>query len=86
MLTDSWTYLKPHKTQREVWECKKRFIGLDCGRGSGKTELAKRRLVLGLLEPKKLRPSRYFYGAPTEGQAKRIAWEHLLRLIPKDWI
>lgn len=28
----------------------------------------------------------YFYGAPTYGQAKRIAWDPIVRLIPKEWI
>lgn len=29
---------------------------------------------------------RYFYGAPTQEQAKRIAWKSLLSLTPRDWI
>jgi len=56
------------------------------GRGSGKTELAKRFLVRALQERKPYPDPRYFYGGPTYQQAKRVAWNHLLRLIPKSWI
>jgi hypothetical protein len=43
-------------------------------------------LVRSLPVQKTWADPRYFYGAPTEKQAKRIAWHHLLRLIPKDWV
>jgi hypothetical protein len=56
------------------------------GRGSGKTELAKRRLIRYLPIKKPWPNPRYFYGAPTRPQAKRIAWEHLKSLIPPNWI
>lgn len=61
-------------------------MAIPAGRGSGKTELAKRRLVRYLPIVKDDHDCRYFYGAPTERQAKRIAWDHFLKLIPKDWI
>jgi len=48
--------------------------------------LAKRRLVRFLPVQKAWEDPRYFYGAPTYEQAKRIAWDHLLRLIPENWI
>lgn len=69
-----------------MWTTKKRFAVVAAGRGSGKTELAKRRLVRYLPVRREWSPTRYFYGAPTEGQAKRIAWESILALIPKEWI
>lgn len=85
-LTPDWSYMFPHEAQRAAWTCPKRFVGLDCGRGSGKTELAKRKLVVSLTCAPVKYPARYFYGAPTEHQAKRIAWDHVLRLIPRTWL
>jgi hypothetical protein len=61
-------------------------VGVPAGRRSGKTEIAKRRLVLALAQPRPWYDPRYFYGAPTRDQAKRIAWQDLLDLIPDDWI
>jgi len=78
--------LHHHAIQRALWLCKKRFVSVPAGRGSGKTELLKRRLVRCLPIPKPWGTPRYFYGAPTEAQAKRIAWNHFLQLIPKNWI
>jgi len=61
---------------------------------SGKTELAKRFLVLRALNPWDKRIPRpcmdtvsdpkYFDAAPTWQQAKRTYWDHLIKLIP-DW-
>lgn len=86
MLTPAWTPLRPHKTQEELWHCNKRFIAVPAGRGSGKTEIAKRRLVRCLPMGKPWPDPRYFYGAPTSDQAKMIAWQHLQDLIPKSWV
>lgn len=93
--TAAWHPLRYHPQQHRVWTRTAprvgrrgnpaplvRFVGLDCGRGSGKTELAKRNLVRWLPVPKPWPTPRYFYGAPTEAQAKRIGWNHLLSLIP----
>lgn len=50
---------------------------------SGKSELAKRHLVSQAIDWTK--PSRrYFAAAPTRDQAKRIYWEDLKALVPKD--
>lgn len=85
-LTSRWTPLRPHTGQQAAWTCSKRFVGLPCGRGSGKTELAKRRLVRFLPIVKPWAVPRYFYSAPTVQQAKRLAWDDLLRLIPPEWL
>lgn len=84
-LTSAWTAFRPHMVQTELWNCRKRFVAVPAGRGSGKTELAKRRLVCALLELKPWPDPRYFYGGPTSQQAKRTAWNDLLRLIPPEW-
>lgn len=86
MLTPAWTKHKPHAVQSALWRCSKRFVCVPAGRGSGKTELAKRRLVRYLPVMKPWPDPRYFYGAPTTEQAKRIAWQHLVNLTPKAWI
>ncbi len=86
MLTQAWTKFRPHEVQQALWRSKERFVCVPAGRGSGKTELAKRRLVRYLPVTKPWPDPRYFYGAPTTEQAKRIAWQSLLNLTPKDWI
>jgi len=88
-LTSAWTRYNFHKPQWELWEDAVRFKVVPAGRGSGKTDLAKRKLVSSLIvdplsELTKIR--RYFYGGPTWQQAKRVAWRDLLSMIPKSWI
>ncbi len=78
--------LKYHQRQAELWYSTCRFAYIPCGRQSGKTELALRRLVRYLPIKKSWPDPRYFYAAPTFSQAKRIAWKRLLTLIPADWI
>jgi len=85
-LTPAWTQLRPHAGQAALWTCPKRFIAVPAGRGSGKTELAKRHLVRCLADRKPWPDPKYFYAAPTHLQAKRNAWQSLLALIPDDWI
>lgn len=85
-LTPAWTQFRPHATQRALWQCPKRFVAVPAGRGSGKTELAKRRLVRYLAVKKPWPDPRYFYAAPTSSQAVLIAWDHFLSLIPEKWI
>lgn len=84
--TPAWTPMRPHAVQRSLWTCSKRFVGVTAGRGSGKTELAKRRLVRFLPVQKPWPRPRYFYGAPTRDQAKRIAWDDLKALTPPSWV
>lgn len=83
---DRWTPMRYHPVQAALWRCNKRFIGIQAGRGSGKTELSKRRLVRWLPVRKPWANPRYFFCAPTHEQAKRLAWDDLMRLIPREWI
>jgi hypothetical protein len=78
---------QPHPKQRRAFFAPEKFVGLACGRGSGKSMLAKMRLVRGLAEstPGLANPI-YFYLLPTVAQAKRVAWGDLLNLIPKQWV
>ncbi len=85
MFTD-WPQLEYHEIQAAYLMSKKRFNYLPCGRQSGKTELAMRKLVMNLSIRKDWSDPRYFYAAPTFTQAKRVAWQRLLNLIPPRWI
>jgi len=86
MLTPAWTQLRYHEEQAKMWRSSARFIIAACGRGSGKTELARRRIVRYLAVRKPWYDPIYFYALPTYKQAKRVAWEQLLALIPKEWL
>jgi len=69
-----------------LWNENKRFAVVTAGRRSGKTELAKRRLVITLAKRKPWSPARYFAAAPTRDQAKRIFWADLKALVPSRWV
>lgn len=59
---------------------------MPAGRRSGKTEIAKRRLITCIPARKKWNDPRYFAAAPTRDQAKRIFWNDLKSLVPKNWL
>lgn len=91
---EAWFKFKYHEEQQRFWNCQRRFQWLDCGRASGKTALAKRKLVKKHLwrnvfsantHTRCKRPL-YAYTAPTVAQAKRIAWDDFQSLIPSDWL
>jgi len=81
-LPSAWTPLRPHLVQSRLWRCDKRFVTVAAGRGSGKTELALRRLALC----SRVTNGLYFYAGPTVQQAKSVAWERLISLIPPQWL
>lgn len=86
-LPSAWTALKPHPQQQELWRTPDRFCAVACGRGSGKTELARRKVVRHLpVRDTHPDPSLYFYSLPTYGQAKRVAWDKLKSLVPSSWL
>lgn len=86
MLTDRWTQLRYHCDQSRLWRCNKKIVIVQAGRGSGKTELAKRRIVRYLPVIKPWPDPKYFYALPTFNQAKRVAWEDLQALVPRAWL
>lgn len=82
--------LKYHWQQSKLYRTKAKYPIVCAGRGSGKTEIARRFIVRKLGEDHpNVRAAgdipRYFYGLPTYGQAKRVAWEQLKSLVPKEW-
>jgi len=76
--------LRPHAIQSAFYRSAHRFNVVPAGRRSGKTEIAKRRLVRRAVKGTGFDNPRFFYSAPTYGQVKRIAWKDLKRLVPKD--
>lgn len=84
-LTPRWYALRPHPQQWALWLSPARFIVVPAGRRSGKTELGKRRLVLGALTPPHSE-ARFFAAAPTWQQAKRIWWADLKALSPPNLV
>lgn len=86
MLTEAWTQLRYHKLQASLWRTTARFVAVAAGRGSGKTELSRRRVVRFLPVRKPWPNPMYFYALPTVAQAKRVAWRPLKLLIPPNWI
>lgn len=85
-LTPAWFKLRPHAQQSKLWRTTARFPVVVAGRQSGKTELARRRLVLMLQVRKPWSDPRYFLGFPTYGQAEYVAMEKISALIPQDWL
>ena len=79
-----WTPLRYHKIQQDFRVSKKRFNISPAGRRSGKTEIAKRRLVKKALMG--IDRFRYIACAPTRDQAKRIFWDDLKALVPQRFV
>jgi len=85
-LPETWTTFNWTPAQLRVLTSRARFIGLPCGRGSGKTEIALRRLVIALAQKRPWNNPLYFYAAPTNPQAIRIAWDRIGALMPHHWV
>lgn len=81
-----WTELRPHLEQQRFYHSPCRFNVVPAGRRSGKSEIAKRKLVRASMKGGNTGlPGRFFASAPTYGQAKRIYWNDLKLLVP-DWM
>lgn len=81
-LTPRWTPLEFHPEQSRLYHEEGRFKVAAAGRRSGKTELAKRKLVEEALSFTAFPNGRFIAGAPTRDQAKRIYWDDLKALTP----
>lgn len=86
MLTQAWFKLRYHEQQARLWRTKARFVAVAAGRGSGKTETARRRVIRMLAVKRPWPNPMFFYALPTYKQARRVAWRPLLRLIPPHWL
>jgi hypothetical protein len=74
--------LRFHQEQHRLKTSKARFRVVPAGRRSGKTELAKRMLVVEAIRTKDA-DARFFAAAPTRDQAKAIYWHDLKQMVPK---
>lgn len=84
-LTKRWTVLRPHPIQQSFLHSTARFIVVPAGRRSGKTEIAKRKIIIRALRSGADFAPNFFFGAPTRDQAKRIFWKDLKAMIP-PWL
>ncbi len=75
--------MREHEVQRLLWLSTARFVVCPSGRRSGKTEIAKRRLVMAALTFTSHTDGLFVACAPTRAQAKRIFWKDLKKLVPK---
>jgi len=84
--------LRYHPEQARLWQSPHRFNVVPAGRRSGKTEIVgKRKLILRAMAPPSLGGSpydegNYFLAAPTFNQVKRIYWNDIKKLIPKEFV
>lgn len=84
-LPPAWESMVYHREQQRYFHCLHRFCTVHAGRRSGKTALAKRRIVLAAWMGTEYDNARFFCGAPVFGQAKRLFWKDLKKLIP-NWL
>ncbi|MEI9983496.1 MAG: terminase family protein [Aliidongia sp.] len=82
VLTSRWTELRYHPVQSAYELSQHRFNTVPAGRRSGKTEIAKRRLLRRAANIQLFLNARFFAAAPTRAQAKQIFWRDLKRLVP----
>lgn len=78
--------LRLHPEQNRLRTSTARFCVVPAGRRSGKTELAKRKIIVEALSAVGWPDPRYFAAAPTRDQAKAIFWNDLKAMVPASLI
>lgn len=87
LLGHRWTEFRFHEKQAALWHSDARFVVVEAGRRSGKSEIAKRRGVREwICAPPDISDYWVAFCAPTRDQAKGIYWEDLKALVPKDLV
>lgn len=87
LLTPRWRTLRHHEKQSRAMRDDHRFIVGACGRRSGKTEvLGKRKAVQRALAFTAHPDGNFLFCAPTRDQAKRLFWDDLKSLVPRNLI
>ncbi len=76
--------LRRHPVQARWKASQVRFNVVPAGRRSGKTEIAKRKLVTRAFRGTDFEDPRFFAAAPTRDQAKAIYWADLKAMIPRQ--
>ena len=82
----TWEKLRYHPVQAQLWAYTGRFAAIVAGRGSGKTEICRRKLILEMAIKRAYPDPLYFYVLPTYAQAKRIVWYPMMKMIPPNWV
>lgn len=82
------TQFRHHAEQQRFFVCEARFVALCAGRRAGKSDLARRRqskraLCFHELHPEVSDPH-FIITCPTRDQVKRLHWEPLKRLYPRE--
>jgi hypothetical protein len=92
-LTRRWYPLEYHAGQSGYMHCETRFIVVPAGRRSGKTEVAKRRIVMRALSAhipgpyyREYQDPRFGIGAPTYAQVRAIYWDDIKAMIPTRFL
>lgn len=84
MLSPRRLYPLRHHDKQAAWKASAaRFNVVPAGRRSGKTEVAKRKLIKRALKGTDFDDPRFFAAAPTRDQAKAIYWADLKAMIPR---
>lgn len=76
--------LRYHPVQHQLMTSGARFRVVPAGRRSGKTENAKRKLLVEALSAQGYPDPRFFAAAPTRDQAKAIYWADLKAMVPRQ--
>ena len=84
-LSRRWTPLRHHVEQQRLLSSPARFKVVPAGRRSGKTECAKRRVIVRACRLS-CRGRKYVFAAPTRDQARRIYWADLKAMVPTPWV
>lgn len=82
----AWFPLRFHALQDKLFRTKCKHPVVVAGRGSGKTEVARRFTVCNLPVIKPWPDPKYAYCLPTYKQAKRVVLGQFESLIPKHWL
>jgi hypothetical protein len=78
--------LRYHHEQSRLVKSEARFRVVPAGRRSGKTELAKRKIVVEAMRAYGWSDPRFFAAAPTRDQAKAIYWADIKAMVPRALI
>ena len=81
-----WKPLRFHPVQNQFARSRARFIVVAAGRRSGKTAIAKRKLVEAALDYTATHDGKFVAAAPTRDQAKKIFWSDLRRMVPRAFV
>lgn len=84
--TDRWFDLRPHRKQSAAYYTGVANLLLPCGRGSGKSEIAKRRAARELAVKKPWADPRIAYCAPSREWCKQFVWEDMKSLVPRHFV